>query len=91
MIIIDTSVDLLLSAQVVFSLTHAALELVHLAFCLDPFFQCLFFLQLRFLSEQDLAIFDLRGLLEGHMDVDDCASDLQLTELARVDVEMISD
>ena len=91
MIIIDTSVNLLLSAQVVFSLAHAALELVHLAFCLDPFLQRLLLLQLGFLSEQDLAIFDLRGLLEGHVDVNDCASDLQLTELAWVNIEMISD
>ena len=91
MIVIDTSVYLLLSAQVVFSLAHATLELVHLAFRLDPFFQRLFLLQLRFLSKQDLAIFDFRGLLEGHMDVYNCAADLQLTEHAWVNIEMISD
>ena len=89
-IFIDTSMNLLLTAQVILSLTHAALELMHLTLSFELFFLCLLLLQLCFLSIQYLTIFDLMWLLKRHVDVYDSAANLQLAELTWVNIELIS-
>ena len=83
--------NLLLAPKVIFSLSHAALELAHLPLSSDFFFFRLVLQELGFVGIQDAAILHLFRLLKRQVHIDDGATNLQLPEHSREDLKLFAD
>ena len=82
--------DLLLTSEVIFSLPHAALELVHLSLSSDFFFFSLFLQELGFVCIEDAAVLHLLWFLKCHVHIDNGATNLKLSEHSRKDLELFA-